>query len=176
MRLKVTFAALTHTHARTHTHIHTTILWICEFCPGQPRWAGTRRNVHPLAACLGGQSGVWDCVPCGGLPHFKQLRFTEVSICCCCCYCSWNSPPYYCCLLLIDIRVLHQTSEGRTWQLAFIIISMQWAAAIVNSCRQAGVITQTWFWQNRFVLYTSELICTLPVLCVVIVFCRQTLV
>jgi len=22
------------------------------FCPGQPRWAGTRRNIHPLTASL----------------------------------------------------------------------------------------------------------------------------
>jgi len=30
------------------THTHTTILWLCGFCPGKPRWAGTRRNIHPL--------------------------------------------------------------------------------------------------------------------------------
>ena len=29
-------------------HTHTTVLWLFEFCPGQPRWAGTRRNIHPL--------------------------------------------------------------------------------------------------------------------------------
>jgi len=27
---------------------HTTILHLCEFCPGQPGWAGTKRNIHPL--------------------------------------------------------------------------------------------------------------------------------
>jgi len=27
-----------------HTHTHTTILWLCGICPGQPGWAGTRRN------------------------------------------------------------------------------------------------------------------------------------
>jgi len=26
----------------------TTILWPSGFCPGQTRWAGTRRNIHPL--------------------------------------------------------------------------------------------------------------------------------
>ena len=32
----------------THTHKHTTILWLYGFCSGQPRWAGTRRKIHPL--------------------------------------------------------------------------------------------------------------------------------
>jgi len=27
---------------------HTTILWFSGFCPGQPSWAGTIRNIHPL--------------------------------------------------------------------------------------------------------------------------------
>ena len=31
----------------SHTH-NTTVLWLCENCPGQPGWAGTRRNIHPL--------------------------------------------------------------------------------------------------------------------------------
>ena len=31
-----------------HTHTHTTVLRLCGFCPGQPGWAGTRRNIHPL--------------------------------------------------------------------------------------------------------------------------------
>jgi len=31
-----------------YTHTHTTILRLCGFCPGQPGWAGTRRNIHPL--------------------------------------------------------------------------------------------------------------------------------
>jgi len=30
------------------SHIHTTVLRLCGFCPGQPGWAGTRRNIHPL--------------------------------------------------------------------------------------------------------------------------------
>jgi len=29
-------------------HTHTAILWLSGFCPGQPGWAGTRRNIHPL--------------------------------------------------------------------------------------------------------------------------------
>jgi len=31
----------------THTQ-HTTILRLFGFCPGQPGWASTRRNIHPL--------------------------------------------------------------------------------------------------------------------------------
>jgi len=27
---------------------HTAILRLHGICPGQPRWAGTRRNIHPL--------------------------------------------------------------------------------------------------------------------------------
>ena len=27
---------------------HTTICWLSGLCPAQPRWAGTRRNIHPL--------------------------------------------------------------------------------------------------------------------------------
>jgi len=30
------------------THTHTTVLRLFGFCPGQPGWAGTRRNIHPL--------------------------------------------------------------------------------------------------------------------------------
>jgi len=30
------------------THTHKTILRLCGFCLGQPGWAGTRRNIHPL--------------------------------------------------------------------------------------------------------------------------------
>jgi len=40
------------THAHTHTHTHTTILWLSGFCPGQPGWAGTRRNIHPLTPIM----------------------------------------------------------------------------------------------------------------------------
>ena len=32
----------------THTHTHTTVLRLYGFCPGQPGWAGTRSNIHPL--------------------------------------------------------------------------------------------------------------------------------
>jgi len=32
----------------TNTHTHTTVLRLYGFCPGQPGWAGTRRNIHPL--------------------------------------------------------------------------------------------------------------------------------
>jgi len=31
-----------------HTHTHTTVLQLSGFCLGQPGWAGTRRNIHPL--------------------------------------------------------------------------------------------------------------------------------
>jgi len=30
------------------THTHTTVLRLCGICPGQPGWAGTRRNIQPL--------------------------------------------------------------------------------------------------------------------------------
>jgi len=30
------------------THTHTTVLRLCRICLGQPGWAGTRRNIHPL--------------------------------------------------------------------------------------------------------------------------------
>jgi len=29
-------------------HTHTTVSWLYGFCPGQPGWASTRRNIHPL--------------------------------------------------------------------------------------------------------------------------------
>jgi len=32
----------------THTHKHTTVLLLSGFCLGQPGWASTRRNIHPL--------------------------------------------------------------------------------------------------------------------------------
>jgi len=35
----------------THTHTHTTILQL-GFCPGQPGWASTRRNIHPLTPIM----------------------------------------------------------------------------------------------------------------------------
>jgi len=35
-----------------YTLIHTTILQLCGICPGQPGWAGTRRNIHPLHKCF----------------------------------------------------------------------------------------------------------------------------
>ena len=31
---------------------HTAILWFSGFCPGQPRWAGTRRNIYPLTPIM----------------------------------------------------------------------------------------------------------------------------
>jgi len=37
-------------HAGTHTH--TTILRFSGFCPGQPGWAGTKRNIHPLTPIM----------------------------------------------------------------------------------------------------------------------------
>jgi len=30
-------------------HTHTTVLRLCGICPGQPGWAGTRKNIHPLS-------------------------------------------------------------------------------------------------------------------------------
>jgi len=38
----------THTHTHTHARTHTTILRLFGFCPGQPGWGSTRRNIHPL--------------------------------------------------------------------------------------------------------------------------------
>jgi len=35
-----------------HTHTHTTVLQLCGFCLGQPGWAGTRRNIHPLTCIV----------------------------------------------------------------------------------------------------------------------------
>jgi len=40
----------THTHA--HTHTTTTILQLSGFCPGQPGWDGTRRNIHLLTPIM----------------------------------------------------------------------------------------------------------------------------
>jgi len=37
----------THTHTHT-THTHTTVLRLSGFCPGQPGWVSTRRNIHPI--------------------------------------------------------------------------------------------------------------------------------
>ena len=31
-----------------YSHTHTTVSRLCGICPGQPGWAGTRRNIHPL--------------------------------------------------------------------------------------------------------------------------------
>jgi len=42
--------ARTHTH--THTHTHTTVLQLSEFSPGQPGWASTRINIHPLTPIM----------------------------------------------------------------------------------------------------------------------------
>jgi len=35
-------------HIHACMHAHTTILQLSGFCLGQPRWAGTRGNIHPL--------------------------------------------------------------------------------------------------------------------------------
>ena len=43
----------------THTHTHTTVLWLYGFCPGQPRWAGTRRNIHPQKTLCTGSWTYW---------------------------------------------------------------------------------------------------------------------
>jgi len=32
----------------SYIHTHTTVLRLCGIHPGQPGWAGTRRNIHPL--------------------------------------------------------------------------------------------------------------------------------
>jgi len=54
---KVTYIMNTmkcHTHIHistctcTCTHTQHTVLWLSGFCPEQPGWAGTRRNIHPL--------------------------------------------------------------------------------------------------------------------------------
>jgi len=34
------------------TTIATTVLWLTGFCPGQPGWASTRRNIHPLTSIM----------------------------------------------------------------------------------------------------------------------------
>jgi len=36
------------TYSHKHTHTHTAVVRVCGFCLGQPGWAGTRRNIHPL--------------------------------------------------------------------------------------------------------------------------------
>ena len=36
----------------THTHTHTTVLQLFGFCPGQPGWASTSRNIHPLTLIM----------------------------------------------------------------------------------------------------------------------------
>jgi len=41
----------THTHTHTHTHKHT-VLRLSGFCPRQPGWAGTRRNIHSLTPSM----------------------------------------------------------------------------------------------------------------------------
>jgi len=35
-----------------HRYTHTTISRLCGICPGQPGWAGTRRNIHPLTLIM----------------------------------------------------------------------------------------------------------------------------
>ena len=36
----------------THTHTHTQVLRLSGFCLGQPGWASTRRNIHPLTPIM----------------------------------------------------------------------------------------------------------------------------
>jgi len=46
-------SSYTHTsmsHKHMHTHMHTQQLFGC--CLGQPGWAGTRRNIHPLTPIM----------------------------------------------------------------------------------------------------------------------------
>jgi len=38
--------------SHTHTHTHTTVLRLSGLRPGQPGWAGTRRNIHPLTPIM----------------------------------------------------------------------------------------------------------------------------
>jgi len=42
-------SAQIYTSQNRHTHNR---LWLYEFCPGQPGWAGTRRNIHPLTPIM----------------------------------------------------------------------------------------------------------------------------
>jgi len=34
------------------THTHTTVLQLYGFCPGEPGWATTRRNIHPVTPIM----------------------------------------------------------------------------------------------------------------------------
>jgi len=38
--------------SHAHVHTHTTVLWLYGFCLGQPGWASTRRNIHPLTPIM----------------------------------------------------------------------------------------------------------------------------
>ena len=49
--ISVSFAFLAHTHARM-PHARCTRNCFTALCPGLPRWAGTRRNIHPLTPIL----------------------------------------------------------------------------------------------------------------------------
>jgi len=44
--------AMGHGQGHRHRQTHTTVLQLSGFCPGQPRWAGTRRNIHPLTSIV----------------------------------------------------------------------------------------------------------------------------
>jgi len=55
----VTYSGLWHqrnlkynVHTHMHTHPYTAVLRLFGFCPGQPGWAGTRRNIHPLTLIM----------------------------------------------------------------------------------------------------------------------------
>ena len=45
----------------THTHTHTTILWLSGFCPGQPMWASSKRNIHSLTHTYHGHQSSLIC-------------------------------------------------------------------------------------------------------------------
>jgi len=36
----------------TQTHTHATVLQLSGLCPGQPGWASSRRNIHPLTSIV----------------------------------------------------------------------------------------------------------------------------
>jgi len=39
-------------YTHIHMHTHTTILRLYGFCPGQPGWADTRKNIHPFTPIM----------------------------------------------------------------------------------------------------------------------------
>jgi len=75
---KRTFRDDTHTH--THTHTHTRL---CGNCPGQPRWAGTRRNIHPLTPIVVINRPLYACM---------IICLEQVQICISPSWCHCHSP------------------------------------------------------------------------------------